>query len=166
VDHYLFEFTTSHFPVEPFEEDELNTGGDFGKALTRWLSEQLQQHGVVTEALTEDWGRWLVVHWRPFFLAVRVTGLGHIGASIPDEAGNPVSRDVLDAEGRVLVSRVEDPARVDYAVWIHTKTSLVDRLLRRYDTGRASAELRDVVQAVLRGVPGLSTVHWVRAPKR
>lgn len=52
----LLEFTSKAFPIEVGEDEETNPG-IYGRALARWLGEQLQQRGMPAgEVFAEDFG--------------------------------------------------------------------------------------------------------------
>ena len=55
----LLTFTSSAFPVVPGEDEQTNPG-IYGKALARWLSDQLRARGIAAgEVFAEDFG-WCV----------------------------------------------------------------------------------------------------------
>jgi hypothetical protein len=55
----LLTFTSSAFPIVPGEDEQTNPG-IYGRALARWLSDQLNARGIATgEAFAEDFG-WCV----------------------------------------------------------------------------------------------------------
>jgi hypothetical protein len=63
-------FTSSHFPVEPGEDEDINPG-IYGKALAQYLASKLKERGVEVEGIVEeDFARLVMLHRRPFRLWV------------------------------------------------------------------------------------------------
>jgi hypothetical protein len=68
-------FTSSQFPIEP-NEDEDTHPGIYGRALARWLAEELATRGVGTkEVLAEDWGLCVVTQTRPVRVNIAVANV-------------------------------------------------------------------------------------------
>jgi len=66
----LLEFESTAFAVEPGEDEHTNPGV-FGKALSKWLAEQLRNAGVRTgEVIAEDFGWCIPVESKPHQLYV------------------------------------------------------------------------------------------------
>jgi hypothetical protein len=66
----LLEFESTSFAIEP-GEDELTNPGVFGKALARWLAEQLRNGGSRTgEVIAEDFGWCIPIESKPHRLYV------------------------------------------------------------------------------------------------
>lgn len=52
---------TTHFLVEPNEDDEIFNEGMYGAALSTYLEIELNKRGYTGGAICEDWGYWLGV---------------------------------------------------------------------------------------------------------
>jgi hypothetical protein len=67
-DHVVF--SSSHFQVEPDEDEDTNPG-IFGKALAAWIAGELRSKGIqVEDVIAEDYGRAVIIHHKPFRLWV------------------------------------------------------------------------------------------------
>ncbi len=63
-------FTSSHFAIEPGEDEDINPG-IYGKALAQYVAAQLPECGMPVEGvIEEDFARLVVVHRKPFRLWV------------------------------------------------------------------------------------------------
>jgi len=64
-------FSSSHFAVEPGEDEEANPA-IFGHALATWVAERLQAHGIPVEGgvIPEGFGRCVMIRREPFMLWV------------------------------------------------------------------------------------------------
>ena len=72
----LLEFESSAFPVVPGEDEETNPGV-YGKALARWLAEQLRAAGVPAgDVVPEDFGWCVRVEFEPHALYVACASTG------------------------------------------------------------------------------------------
>ena len=68
-------FTSSQFPVEPHEDQDTHPG-IYGRALARWLAEQLAERGVATkEVVAEEWGQCVVTQTRPVRVNIAVANV-------------------------------------------------------------------------------------------
>jgi hypothetical protein len=68
-------FTSSQFPIEPNEDADTNPG-IYGRALARWLAEQLATRGIATkEVIAEDWGLCVVTQTRPVRVNIAVANV-------------------------------------------------------------------------------------------
>jgi hypothetical protein len=68
-------FSSSQFPIEP-NEDEDTSPGIYGRALARWLAEELTARGVATkEVIAEDWGLCVVTQTRPVRVNIAVANV-------------------------------------------------------------------------------------------
>lgn len=68
-------FTSSQFPIEPNEDEDTNPG-IYGRALARWLAEQLEPRGIATkEVVAEDWGLCVVTQTRPVRVNIAVANV-------------------------------------------------------------------------------------------
>ncbi len=68
-------FTSSQFPVEPNEDADTNPV-IYGRALARWLAEQLATRGIATkEVIAEDWGLCVVTQTRPVRVNIAVANV-------------------------------------------------------------------------------------------
>jgi hypothetical protein len=68
-------FTSSQFPVEPNEYADTNPV-IYGRALARWLAEQLATRGIATkEVIAEDWGLCVVTQTRPVRVNIAVANV-------------------------------------------------------------------------------------------
>jgi hypothetical protein len=64
------EFSSSHFAIDPGEDDETNPGV-YGRSLASWIAAQLERRGVPVEGLVaEDFGRCVMVRRRSFRLFI------------------------------------------------------------------------------------------------
>ena len=63
-------FTSSHFKVEP-NEDEKTNPGIYGQALAHWIADQLRAKEVVPE----DWGWCVIVKTKPVRLNVAISNV-------------------------------------------------------------------------------------------
>jgi hypothetical protein len=65
------------------KEDELTNPGIYGKEISKWLKEKLEEKGYKIEDLfPEDWGWCIVIHYKPFFLCVACNGEEYNGEII------------------------------------------------------------------------------------
>jgi hypothetical protein len=72
----LLEFESTAFAVIPGEDDETNPG-IFGKALARWLAEQLRAAGFIAgDVISEDFGWCVPVESKPHSLYVACASTG------------------------------------------------------------------------------------------
>lgn len=70
-------FRSSHFVVEPGEDNQTNPG-IYGKALAAWVAEKLRARGVpVGDIIAEDFGRVVIVRGAPFLLWVGCASIDH-----------------------------------------------------------------------------------------
>lgn len=68
-------FTSSQFPIEPNEDADTNPG-IYGRALARWLAEQLAARDIATkEVVAEDWGLCVVTQTRPVRVNIAVANV-------------------------------------------------------------------------------------------
>ena len=66
----ILEFESSAFPAVPGEDEQTNPGV-YGKALARWLGEQLRAAGVpATDVIPEDFGWCVSIESKPHSLYV------------------------------------------------------------------------------------------------
>jgi hypothetical protein len=59
-DDYFFHIRSSKFPILPGEDEELVNPGMYGKSLSLYLQEHLQQRGWAASWINcQDWGWWV-----------------------------------------------------------------------------------------------------------
>jgi hypothetical protein len=99
----LLEFESSAFPVIPGEDEETNPR-IYGKALARWLAEQLRAAGFCPgEVIAEDFGWCVPVNSEPHSLHVACASTGERPKEISFLAAmSPVSS--VEVTGQSLVS--------------------------------------------------------------
>ena len=89
--------------VEPGEDQETNPSC-YGKQLAEWMKDRLREKGwTPDEVSAEDWGRCLMIHYKPYMLWVGCSNVH------PDVAQNP---EYLDE------SYIPDPTSITWRTFV------------------------------------------------
>lgn len=132
-------FSSTGFPVLPYEDDELNPG-ILGRSVADWIKKCLSGTKFeVTEDINEDFGYCLMVHRKPYWLWV-----GCAGAS---------SHAYPEAELDEELAASFPLESIEWRIWVATEWGLLSKLLRRDDRSRDKNELLDLLKRNLRALP-------------
>ena len=89
--------------VEPGEDQETNPSC-YGKQLAEWMKDRLREKGwAPDEVIPEDWGRCLMIHYKPYMLWVACSNVH------PDVEANP---EYLDE------NYIPDPTSITWSTFV------------------------------------------------
>lgn len=132
-------FTSTHFPVLPHEDKELNHG-ILGRSVADWIKDCLHDtRFAITEDVNEDFGHCLMIHRQPYWLWI-----GCVGASDHD-----YDEDGLDEK----TAGAFPLASIQWTVWVRAEWGLLSWLLRRDRRASDRREILQLLKARLAALP-------------